>query len=214
MTQIKGVIFDLDGTLTSTNELIFDSFNHIAEIYHGKRYTEAEIIELFGPTEEGVIYEWMKDKADSAIKDYMEFYFENHEAKVKAFEGMEECIQLVKEKGKNPGIFTGKGRRTTDITLAKLDFEKYFELIVTGDDVVNHKPAPDGILKYTKKYNLKPEEVLMIGDAPADIIASRGAGCKVASLLWDSYAVSKIHEMKPDYKFNSVSELKEFLKTI
>lgn len=53
--NFKGIIFDIDGTLTSTNELIFNSFNHIFHKYFNKLLTHDEIISLFGPTEDEII---------------------------------------------------------------------------------------------------------------------------------------------------------------
>ncbi|MBP7543677.1 MAG: HAD hydrolase-like protein, partial [Ignavibacteriaceae bacterium] len=67
-------IFDIDGTLTSTNQLIFDSFNHINEKYLGKTLTPEEIISLFGPTEEEIIVELFGENAEKAISDYFIYY--------------------------------------------------------------------------------------------------------------------------------------------
>jgi len=50
-----GFIFDIDGTLTSTNQLIFDSFNFIAKKYLNKSFTDEEIISMFGPTEDVIL---------------------------------------------------------------------------------------------------------------------------------------------------------------
>ena len=77
-SRFKGIIFDVDGTLTYTNQLIFDSFNHIAEKYIGKRFSDEEIIELFGPTEDVILKEICKDDYESARKDYYSYYKDNH----------------------------------------------------------------------------------------------------------------------------------------
>ncbi len=53
MSDLKCIIFDMDGTLTRTNQLIFDTFNYIAGKYEGRRYSEQEITAMFGPPEEG-----------------------------------------------------------------------------------------------------------------------------------------------------------------
>ncbi|MHB8904621.1 MAG: HAD family hydrolase, partial [Melioribacteraceae bacterium] len=81
-----------------------------------------------------------------------------------------------------------------------------------GDDVVHHKPSPEGIDVFVKKFNLNPEKVLMIGDAPADVLAARSAGVKIASVVWDSYAKEKVLTMNSDYVFETVDELMKFLK--
>ena len=66
-------------------------------------------------------------------------------------------------------------------------------------------------MKFIYKYNFKKEEVLMIGDSVADVKASKEAGIKIASALWDSYAVERVKNLGSDYYFNNINDLKEFL---
>jgi phosphoglycolate phosphatase-like HAD superfamily hydrolase len=93
-----------------------------------------------------------------------------------------------------------------------LGLEKYFDLIVTGDDVKNHKPSGEGIIKFINEFGLDKEKVLMIGDSLGDIKASREAGVKIASVVWDSYAKEEVMETGSDYVFHSTRDLKDFLK--
>jgi phosphoglycolate phosphatase-like HAD superfamily hydrolase len=97
------------------------------------------------------------------------------------------------------------------ITLKKLEVDHYFGLIVTGDDVINHKPSSEGILKFINQFGLKPERVLMIGDSVSDIKASKEAGIKIASALWDSYGHDEVKSMQSDYYFTNVEALQQFL---
>jgi HAD superfamily hydrolase (TIGR01549 family) len=206
--QFEGFIFDIDGTLTSTNELIFASFNHIAKKYLNKTFTDDEIISLFGPTEDVILKEWCGDKFEEAKEEYYNFYSDNHQM---AYVHEGEILDYLKSKSFPLGIFTGKGRRASLITLQKIGAEKYFDLIVTGDDVENHKPSAEGILKFVNLFGLDKEKVLMIGDSVGDVKASKEAGIKIASVLWDCYRESKVKSMNSDYYFHSVKELREFL---
>ena len=205
-----GFIFDIDGTLTSTNQLIFDYFNFIAKKYLDRSFTDEEIIAMFGPTEDVILKDWCGDKFEEARKDYYKFYSDNHR-KAKLYPGMKEILDYLKSKNYPLGIFTGKGREATMITLRKLKVDHYFDLIVTGDDVENHKPSPEGILKFVNHFGLRKERVLMVGDSVSDVKASKEAGIKVASALWDSYAHEKVKTLQSDYYFHTVEELKEFL---
>jgi HAD superfamily hydrolase (TIGR01549 family) len=211
MPEFKGFIFDIDGTLTSTNALIFATFNHITEKYLNKTQSNEEIISYFGPPEDIIIQEWMGEKYIDARKDYYEFYEKNHENLADIFPGIKEILVFIKSKNLPLSIFTGKGRESTRITLQKLGILDLFDLIVTGDDVANHKPASDGIDLFIEKFKLDPKEVLMIGDAPTDIIAAKQAGVKSASVLWDSYDKARCIELKGDYYFESVDELFKFI---
>ena len=205
-----GFIFDIDGTLTSTNQLIFDSFNFIAKKYLNKTFTDEEIIAMFGPTEDVILKQWCGNKFEEARKEYYKYYSDNH-WKAELYPGIKEILEYLKSKNFPLGIFTGKGRDASMITLKKLGVDHYFDLIVTGDDVVNHKPSAEGILKFVKHFNLNKERVLMIGDSAGDVKASKEAGIKVASVLWDSYAHEKVKTLNSDYYFHSVEELREFL---
>jgi len=208
--HFKGFIFDIDGTLTSTNELIFASFNHIAKKYLNRTFTDEEIISLFGPTEDVILEEWCGDMYEEAKEEYYNFYSDNHHMAY-VHEGMIEILDYLKSKGFPLGIFTGKGRRASLITLQKIGAEKYFDMIVTGDDVANHKPSAEGILKFVSHFGLKKEKVLMIGDSVSDVKASKEAGIKIASVLWDCYKAEKVKALQSDYYFHSVEELREFL---
>jgi HAD superfamily hydrolase (TIGR01549 family) len=213
MDKFTGIIFDIDGTLTSTNELIFASFNHVAEKYLGKRFTNQEITAMFGPTEDVILKQWCPDNYEDARRDYYAFYEANH-FMADLYPGIIDVLDLLKKKKILLSIYTGKGRDASVITLKLLKIYDYFDLIITGDEVREHKPSPEGITLFQDKFNLRKEDVLMIGDAPADVNASHNAGVKVASVLWDSYASKKVIDMKPDYLFHSVQELKEFISTV
>ena len=211
MNQIfDGFIFDVDGTLTSTNQLIFDSFNFIAKKYLNKTFTDEEIVAMFGPTEDVILKEWCGEKYDEARNDYYKFYSDYHWM-AKLYPGIKEILVYLKSKKYPLGIFTGKGREATIITLKKLGVDHYFDLIVTGDDVVNHKPSAEGIMKFVNHFELKKERVLMIGDSVSDVKASKEAGIKIASVLWDSYGHEEVKAMQSDYYFHSVEEFKNFL---
>jgi HAD superfamily hydrolase (TIGR01549 family) len=213
MEKFKGIIFDIDGTLTSTNELIFASFNHVAEKYLHKQFTDTEITKMFGPTEDVILKQWCPDDYEAARKDYYDFYEKNH-SMADLYPGIIEILDNLKSNNVLLSIYTGKGRDASIITLQKLKIFDYFDLIITGDEVKEHKPSPEGITMFLEKFRLPQEVVLMVGDAPADIRASRTAGVKIASVIWDSYSKDEVLKLNPDYLFYSVDELKEFLKQV
>ena len=213
MRKYNGVIFDIDGTLTSTNELIFSTFNHITQKYLNKTMTDEEIITLFGPTEDKIIEDLFGERAEEVKKEYYSFYTSNH-AMADIYPGMKELLHFIKEKNVLLSIYTGKGREASVITLKKLKIYDYFDLIITGSDVKVHKPSPEGIEIFLEKYSLDKQRVLMVGDAPADIKAARAAGVEIASVLWDSYAHDKVLKMKSDYLFRTVEELKKFFEEV
>jgi len=209
--NFDGIIFDIDGTLTSTFDLIFASFNYVTEKYFGKTYTNEEIQKEFGPTEDVILKKWFKDRYDIVRKDYYQFYDDKHHEMADVFPGMPELLKNIKERDIILATNTGKGRDSSLITLNKLGIRSYFDLVVTGDEVEDHKPAPDGIFLFLEKYNIPKERVLMIGDMWVDIAAAQSAGVKSAAVLYDDYAKHDFKGYKPDYSFHTVEELSKFI---
>ena len=210
MAGYKGIIFDIDGTLTSTNDLIFASFNFITEKYLGKTFTPKEIVSWFGPTEDVILKEFCGDNYEKAREEYYKFYSDNHHM-ADIYPGMKEILEKLKSQGVLLSIYTGKGREAAIITLKKIGIYDFFDLIITGDEVKEHKPSPEGIEIFLEKFNLKKEDVIMVGDSPSDVKAAHAAGVKVASVLWDSLAKDHVLKMDSDFVFNTVAELKDFL---
>jgi HAD superfamily hydrolase (TIGR01549 family) len=206
----KGILFDVDGTLSSTNELIFASFNHVAEKYLCKKLSDEEVIALFGPPEDEIIEKLFPEIHAAVKSDYYKFYQENHGG-VQLYDGLLPLLQRLRDDGVILGIFTGKGRVAAEITLRELCIHHYFSLIVSGDDVACHKPSGEGIRQFLDAFNLSPEEVLMVGDAPPDFFAARETGVHIASVIWDSYAKEEVMNLNPDFLFTTGYELTQFL---
>jgi len=203
----------MDGTLTQTNQLIFDSFNFIVQKYQGKTLTPSEITALFGPPEEGALIPIVGEKLlPQAMEEYLSFYKANHQRLARLYPGIREVLNEVKQKGKLLALFTGKGIHTTTITLEEFGLKDLFDCVVTGNDVVNHKPSAEGIRKILDRFNLNPDEAVMVGDSASDINASRSAGVKIAAVLWDSYAKERVLQMKTDFLFHNVAEFHDWLR--
>lgn len=209
-TKYKGIIFDIDGTLTFTNRLIFDSFNYITVKYLNKNFSDEDIIALFGPTEDVILKQMFPDKFEEVRKDYYEYYNKNHDIAL-LYEGIKDLLLDLKKEKVILGIFTGKGRTSSLITLNYLGIRELFDMIVTGDDVKEHKPSPEGIIKFVETFHLNPREVLMIGDAPSDIKAANKAGVDIASVVWDSYSEKEVRQLNSNNIFHTVDELRNYI---
>ena len=213
MKHIKCIVFDMDGTLTQTNQLIYDSFNYIAGKYAGKTYTIQEIHAMFGPPEEEALLAIVRpDQIDEVMRDYLGFYRTNHSRLARLYPGIEGILSFSKESRKHLALFTGKGIHTAKITLQEFRIEKYFDFLVTGNDVVNRKPSAEGLHKIMEHFRLSPDEILMVGDAVPDVKAAHEAGVRIAAVVWDSYAKDMVMKMKSDYVFHNVGEFHEWLK--
>lgn len=205
----------MDGTLTQTNQLIYDSFNHVAEKYINKRLTPAEIVSYFGPPEKEAVEAMIgKRHLEKAMDEYYAFYRERHNELASLYPKVEEILQFLTLHSVAIGLFTGKGRRTTDISLEQFGIQKYFDITITGNDVDEYKPSGNGIRKIMKRFSLLPEEVLMVGDAVADVKAAREMNVDIASVLWDSYGKEEVLQLNSDYFFYTVDEFFSWIKSL
>jgi HAD superfamily hydrolase (TIGR01509 family) len=207
------IIFDMDGTLTHTNELIFASFNHVLKKVHGTTLSPREIISLFGPPEEGALAKvFGQEMVEPVMQELLAYYAANHHTLAHLHEGMEELLQFLKRHGLRLAVFTGKGRHTTAITLDAFHLTSFFDFVVTGNDVERHKPDAEGIQKILTRFALEPKQALMVGDSMADLRAARSAGVPMAAVLWDSYDYERITQAHPDYLFHSVAEMEQWFR--
>ncbi len=179
------LLFDLDGTLVDTIDLIVASFRHVLEDLAGHPLTRQEIIDLFGPTEPAIIDRFAGPEQRQAAHDrFFEHYEQNHDRLVTLFPGIPELVREAAERGHPMAVITNKGRRTTAITLEKCGLAPYFPVVVTGDDVARPKPDPEGIRLALARLGTGPARAWYIGDSPVDVLAGRGAGTRTCAVTW------------------------------
>jgi HAD superfamily hydrolase (TIGR01509 family) len=181
--------------------------------YKGKTYSPAEIVAMFGPPEEGALLDIVgEEQIDQVMKEYLAYYRRHHKELARLYPGILDLLRFLRRQKVHCALFTGKGIHTTTITMQSFALMPYFEYVVTGNDVVNHKPAPEGIQKILDHFSLRKEEVLMVGDSVGDVKAAREAGVKVAVVLWDSYSKERVLQMKTDYAFHSVTHFSAWIR--
>jgi len=213
LKRLSCVIFDVDGTLTNTNLLIFETFNHVARTHLGRAFSPEEIIGLFGPPEEGAVEKvFGRDRTAQIMDELCVFYRDNHSSLARLHEGMDDALRVLKGAGIKLAVFTGKGRRTAALTLEAFALQDYFDMVVTGNDVVNHKPDGEGITRILEGLGVSAEETVMVGDSMADVRASRQAGVTMAAVLWDAYDRQKVLAAGSELVFETVPEFVEWCK--
>lgn len=212
--DLRCVIFDLDGTLVRTNELIYASFNHLMERHLGRRMEPPEIVALFGPPEEGAIEKvFGRERVAPLMDELLEYYSAEHSSLAGLHDGIVEILRFLRGRNTRLAVFTGKGKWTTEITLRAFDLERYFDLVVTGNDVQQHKPSPEGILQALDRFGLQPSQALMVGDSVSDAKAGHAAGVRVASVLWDAFDPAKVRAVNSTCVFESVASFDAWLRT-
>jgi len=210
--MIDAFVFDIDGTLADTFPLIVRAFNEFAVKYLGEPWTIEELVAQFGPPESEIIGNRVEPELrEEAIEYYYRAYEDMHDG-TSLFDGISEVILDLEKRGKKLSIFTGKGRRSTDITLGKLEIENRFAPVVTGDDVTNGKPHPEGLFKVMDDIGIPAGRVAMVGDHGGDIISGHKAGVYTIAALWHGYDNDALMRAEPHVAFEQPRDLLEWVR--
>lgn len=211
--MLKAILFDLDGTLLNTNDLIIKSFEAAFKHYFPDReFSRDEIIDCIGPTLHQTGAKYYPQDVEEFVSVYRKYYAENHDELIEIFPGVPEMLKQLKELGLVLVIVTSKKR---DMTIKGMSYMKvldYFDLIVSSDDVTKPKPAPESIELVLKELNLKPEEVMMVGDNSHDIECANNALVKSVGVGWALRGADYLHSFNPTYIISTTSDLVEIVK--
>lgn len=210
---MKAIVFDFDGTLANTLPICFYAFQNVFKEFDNKDLTSKEIKEMFGPSETGIIRNNLSNpNKEDAIEYFYKNYSELHKSLVEVNHDILELLKSLKESEIKIGIFTGKAKRSLDISLRALDMEGLFDVIITGDDVIKPKPDPEGLLKALSLLEVENSEAIYIGDSDADVVAGVQANVYTIGVQWlPEYQTSAFSE-QPDSIIKTVMEFKRFLK--
>jgi HAD superfamily hydrolase (TIGR01509 family) len=213
--MIKGIIFDLDGTLVDSLSVTFDAFNYSFAQCGGKKLTPAEIMAHFGTGEYEIFAKILGDSHAMTAYNACKSYMDSHLAEVPLHEGIGDLLELIKSEGVPISIVTGRSWDTTELILKHHRILDRFIRVVANDHVDLPKPSPEGLHLALSHMNLQPSEVLFIGDSPVDIMAARSAGSRGVAALWDLLANKDLLEPhQPHHWVNHPKEIWEVWKEL
>lgn len=223
MTTRRVLVLDLDGTLVDSLPHLFRAFREAVRPFVKRPPTDAEIVATFGPAERGCLEKLLRhpelalpgawEHLDEAHAVFLRLYRDDLAKQVRLFPGMADVLHAAEEQGWYLAVFTGKGRPSALYTLEQLGLVPRIAIVVSSDDVQHHKPAPDGLLAIMKHCRAAPQDVLVVGDAPADIAAGKAVGCPTAAALWGAFDRQALLAAAPDYVLHQPSDLLPLLNS-
>jgi pyrophosphatase PpaX len=205
--KINTILFDLDGTLINTNELIIASFLHTLNKYYPEQYKREHVIPFMGPTLTESFSTVDEGRVDEFISEYRRFNMEMHDEFVEEYETVYETIETLHKLGYKIGIVTTKARNVVEMGLSFSRLKQFFDTVITIDDVQNAKPHPEPIQLALKKLNSIPEESIMVGDNYHDIEGGKNAGTKTAGVAWSLKGKEFLATLKPDFMLEKMSDI-------
>ncbi len=212
--KINTILFDLDGTLIDTNELIILSFLHTFGIYKPGEFERKDVLRFMGPTLVETFTEFEPSRVDEMIATYRAFNIEQHDALVTAFEGVVETIQQLHDEGYKLGIVSTKKGDMVLRGLELTNIRHFFDPIISLDEVTNAKPHPEPVLKALELMDSSPEEAMMIGDNHHDIVSGQRAGTMTAGVAWSAKGKEHLLQYKPDFILDQMSDIIKILEGI
>ena len=220
--RYKAVLFDYDGTLVDTNQLIVDSWDHMYQKHFGGHLTGEDVKWTFGMVLWDAIDDYMKQLGHSGydltelVESYREFQLQPDATPAPPFEGMVEAVHKLKEEGVLLGIVTSRGYDSCIKGLKKYGMDDCFDAFVTAESTDIHKPLPEPALIGCRELGVDPADAVMVGDSIFDLICGNDAGCDTCFVTW-SFATgvdAAIKDGRPTYVVNSPQEMVDLLTAV
>ncbi len=217
--MFDAVIFDWDGTLADTKRVVVNSFQKVLReigcevsdefiarrIGIGTRNTFKEAIKATNIT--------LDDKTiDELVKEKIKIQTELTE-NVNLFEGAVDLLNSLYNRVKI-ALATMSNREVVNKLLSEKRVRKYFDVVITADDVLQPKPNPEVFLKCAKKLKCRPEKCVVIEDSIFGVKAAKEAKMKCIAILSGVYSMEELEEQKPDLIVDSINEKEEILNFI
>lgn len=226
ISNYKGIIWDLDGTIYDIIEAIKKAVDDGIEKYNLNVIRDVVMEEVAHLIEEiqnfpvpKILlnsYELLKLEFLKGISFYKKlriavFIFNQFnkykEAESSIFKGIDGLILKLYEKKLNMAILTNNKSSYADEVLNKFNLSKFFSIIIGFNDVSEVKPNPEGILKILEKWNIKPSEAVFIGDMTTDIEAGKAAHVKMICVANGLAQKQTLLEYSPDILVENTEQL-------
>lgn len=209
--DIRTMLFDLDGTILDTNELIITSFLESLKGTVPAGFGREHIIPSMG---EPLVDQLMRFSGladvNHLVNAYREVNLRLHDEYVKPFEHVKEVLEQLYRNGIKLGVVTTKMRLTTEKGLKFVGIHPYMDAIITIDDVVNAKPHPEPVLKAMELIGADPATTLMLGDSTVDIKSAVAAGATAVGVAWSLKGGQILRDAGADYVIDDMRELLAF----
>ncbi|MBK8178004.1 MAG: HAD-IA family hydrolase [Planctomycetes bacterium] len=203
------MLFDLDGTLIDSIQLIEDSYRHTLAVHFGREFDREGFLAGLGRPLRWQFSQWSQDEAEilRMIQTYRAHNLAHHDAMVKPFAGALEAVRELKRSGARLGVVTSKLRAGAHRGLACAGFEGLFEVVVGADDVHEPKPAAEPALLALRRLGADPATAYMVGDSPHDIQCGKSAGTRTAAVAWGPFPRHYFAGVTPDLWLETPAQL-------
>ena len=203
---IRGILYDNDGTLVDTHDLILESMRFSTREVLGQVIPDEQLMRGVGTPLDAQLLELAagdEEQGAQLARVYREHNEARHDAVVRLFSGVAEGLRALHDAGLVQGVVTAKRHRLAQHGLESTGAWDYLDCLVGADDCPKSKPDPDPIVRGAELLGLAPEECIYLGDSPYDMQAGIAAGCTTAAALWGMFPAEQLMAYGPAASFES-----------
>ena len=205
------VLFDLDGTLADTVDLILRCYRHTMQVHRGEALPDELWLAGIGTPLRDQLQGFARDadEVERMAETYSSHQREIHDELVAPFPGAVDLVRSLREEGSRIGVVTSKRRGMAERTLERCGLAGLCDVLVGADDVVRGKPDPEPVLLALKLLGLedRAEATLFVGDAPFDVRAGREAGTRTAAVLSGPFPREVLEAEGPDWVIPGIRDV-------
>ncbi len=209
--RVRAVLFDLDGTLIDTVTLILSSFRYATRAVLGAPLPDEILMCNIGVPLARQMQDISPDHADELLRVYREHNAAMHDSMIAEYPGTREALEELREMRLPMGVVTSKGSLMARRGLEAFGLGRFFETVVTADDVALHKPDPHPLIEAAGHIGVPVERCLYLGDSPYDITAALAAGSVSVAALWGAFPPEAVLAARPEYALETIIELPSLL---
>ncbi|MGH7701130.1 MAG: HAD-IA family hydrolase [Gemmatimonadales bacterium] len=206
-------LFDLDGTLIDSIDLILRSYRHTLRVHRREAAPDDVWMRGLGTPLWVQFRHWTDDPAEiqAMVATYRAYNMEHHDALAHPYDGVAEAVRGLVGRGKRLGLVTSKMRSGALRGLRLVGLEDAFEVIVGADEVDHPKPHPEPVLKALGLLGAPAAGAVFIGDSRHDLECGRAAGVKTAAVLWGPFDRAHLQDLGPDYWLAKPADIHQLL---
>lgn len=210
------VLFDLDGTLIDSIELILSSMRYAFRKLERTCPTDEEWTAGIGIPLFTMMRRYARDNDDSKllIGAYREHQIANHDRLVRCYDDVIDVVDGLRARGHLTGVVTSKGEWLAMKGLALVGLASRMDTIVGADSSSRHKPDPEPVRIALQRLDCAPEHAIYVGDSVHDLMSGRAAGVKTAAALWGAFKRKDMEPGEPDFWLDSIVELPAVVQTL
>lgn len=208
--MIKAILFDIDGTLLDTTELLYQAFEYAIKSQNLKPPSRKEMSKVIGVSLENCYLAFAPSGDNQLLcKTHNEFQIKNPHLS-KLFPKTTESLKKLKRKGIKLAGITNRWRSTAEVSIKRSNLDQYLEFINYRDGFTNIKPDPEMLHHAMEKLGVSKDEAIMVGDTAIDIKAAKDAGIKSVGVTY-GFLGKDISKEEPDFLIDELSELPDLL---